>query len=432
MATHQPNSVPTPDCEIASGKKRVRNRLYTSHVLSTLGDRVWQFCIGLVLFDLNPTSLRLAALYGLSQSVVIIFLGAECGRFTDNTDHLKAVRIALFTNNLCVFVTATILALMLLFPLDPSSWEFNALIGVVMTLSAILSLASVMSDLCVERRWSNVLAEGDTQALAEINARMRSIDLMCKTFGPVAAGFTLTIFGSFVSCVVLATYHLLTLAPSYLLLRGIYIKSPGLQVHPAAHTNTNSEKEKGECENEPLLGNQESRGQPLGWWSRWKNVPAVYLHHPAAMAGISFSFLYLTFLSFGSVTTVYLKWCGVSEFMISIVRSSGAVMGLSATMTYPRLRKKMSLTGVGCIGMWCLVAPLSLCFLSLMVYNKVLAVGLLMAGMALSRFGLWTTDLSVFQQLQEYGDPHTLSLVNGVQSSLNNVFMVVVTLVRRK
>ena len=56
------------------------------------------------------------------------------------------------------------------------------------------------------------------------------------------------------------------------------------------------------------------------------------------------------------------------------------------------------------------------------IYDRNLEIGLLSAGVIASRIGLWSIDLSVSQQLQEWVDPSIVGVVNGVQGSLCTVF----------
>ena len=72
----------------------------------------------------------------------------------------------------------------------------------------------------------------------------------------------------------------------------------------------------------------------------------VYLQQPCAQPAISLALLYCTVLSFGLLSTAYLKHLGLSEALVSVARGAGAVSGLLATVAYPRLR--------GCLGALCL------------------------------------------------------------------------------
>ena len=73
------------------GKPRWRNttKLYLSRALSSWGDNMWSFAVGLFYIKLYPDSLRLAAIYGFSASVAIILFGAPIGRWVDKTARLK-------------------------------------------------------------------------------------------------------------------------------------------------------------------------------------------------------------------------------------------------------------------------------------------------------------------------------------------------------
>ena len=54
----------------AAEVEHVRRALYGSHFLSTWGQRGWEFSIGLIMLELQPTSLLLVSVFGLVDAGV--------------------------------------------------------------------------------------------------------------------------------------------------------------------------------------------------------------------------------------------------------------------------------------------------------------------------------------------------------------------------
>ena len=60
-------------------------KLYGSRGISSWGDRMWMFAVGLFMIELSPGSLKWTAIYGLSQSLSIILIAPVIGRWVDRT-----------------------------------------------------------------------------------------------------------------------------------------------------------------------------------------------------------------------------------------------------------------------------------------------------------------------------------------------------------
>ena len=57
--------------------------LYASHLLSTWGQRMWEFAIGLIMLELYPSSLALVSAYGLVDGLAKVFSGSVIGSYID-------------------------------------------------------------------------------------------------------------------------------------------------------------------------------------------------------------------------------------------------------------------------------------------------------------------------------------------------------------
>lgn len=83
------------DCEVTSQKVSppqvpdgeipilAQSSLYATHWLSTWGQRVWEFAIGLIMLEVYPSSLALVSAFGLVDSLAKVFCGSSVGSYID-------------------------------------------------------------------------------------------------------------------------------------------------------------------------------------------------------------------------------------------------------------------------------------------------------------------------------------------------------------
>ena len=57
--------------------------LYASHALSTWGQRMWEFAVGLIMLELYPSSLVLVSAFGLADGLAKVFSGSFVGAYID-------------------------------------------------------------------------------------------------------------------------------------------------------------------------------------------------------------------------------------------------------------------------------------------------------------------------------------------------------------
>ena len=214
------------------------------------------------------------------------------------------------------------------------------------------------------------------------------------------------------------------------------------------------------------------------FWIGWR----VYFKQPVALAGTSLACLYLTVLGFSSVTTGYIYTQNISGAVLSVCYGLGSVFGVIGTFLYPRVRKKVGLVKTGLISFFLQWTMLALCAISIWtpgspsdLYPKhihnwertsstpatispansslipngsgivnhlfpimtvnfttsapkqtvekfsYVSISLLLSGLILSRSGLWMTDLTVTQLLQENVAERERGIVSGTQGSFNSL-----------
>lgn len=149
------------------------------------------------------------------------------------------------------------------------------------------------------------------------------------------------------------------------------------------------------------LSRQPSRTS-LRWIRSSFNNLCFYFSHPAFLPSISVSLLYLTVLSFSGQMVTYLLSIGYSSTHIGIVRTVSVMFEISATWIAPRV---MSRIGPVRSGIWFLSWQMLCLGLAVSFFwgaeKPLVAASGLVAGVILSRLGLWGFDLSAQVVVQD-------------------------------
>jgi len=164
------------------------------------------------------------------------------------------------------------------------------------------------------------------------------------------------------------------------------------------------------------------------WWIQLlPDAFQVYFdQQPICWAGFSLSLLYLNVvLTFGGIMTAYLVWLGMGMGAIGFWRGVASAAGLAGTVVYHLMATRMGLVDVGMMSVTFQFLCLSACYASLFMENTSASFIPLIAGVCLSRAGLWVFDITVTQLMQQHIPAPIRGLVGGVQQSLNAFFTLV-------
>ncbi|KAL5550702.1 hypothetical protein UlMin_000878 [Ulmus minor] len=148
-------------------------------------------------------------------------------------------------------------------------------------------------------------------------------------------------------------------------------------------------------------------------WNSWR----VYLKQNVVLPGIARALLFFSVPSFGTLMIAALEWQGITAFVIGIAHKFSAAIGIVATLLYPILESHFSTPSIDLWSIWSQWTFLLVCVASIWVQNHLLSAYMLMGGVALSRLGSWTFDLSLIQQMQDHKDR---CVVGGVHKSLQS------------
>ena len=271
-----------------------------------------------------------------------------------------------------------------------------ALFSLTVFLACIEKLASIGNTIAVERDWVIVISSSLSLPREELNATMRRIDLFCKLVAPLFISFidTFTTRGAIYTVIGLNTVAALV---EYLAIAHVYRAVPQLaEVRTETATAQSSE----------------AQSVATTFWAYFASMLSpwvTYVHSPVFLASFALALLYLTVLSTGPQMSTYLLSLGFTPLDVSVMRFVSVVFELSATFAAPLLMRKI---GVVRAGLWfvneqllCVVAAAA-AFVFVRpgdggpLGDKIRG-GALIAGVALSRLGLWGFDLSVQYVVQQ-------------------------------
>ncbi|KAL3832525.1 hypothetical protein ACJMK2_024160 [Sinanodonta woodiana] len=90
----------------------------------------------------------------------------------------------------------------------------------------------------------------------------------------------------------------------------------------------------------------------------------TYMKYNVALAGLALACLYMTVLGFDNITVGYSYSQGINESIISILMASGALFGITGTLIFPRIRRKLGLERTGLFGLGAQIFSLCFCVAS--------------------------------------------------------------------
>ncbi|KAM3344325.1 solute carrier family 40 member 2 isoform X1 [Capsicum galapagoense] len=419
--------------------KALLNYLYVGHFLSRWSARMWEFSVGLYMINVWSDSLLLTAAYGVVESASIALFGPLIGQWVDRFTYVEVLQLWLLSQNIS-FVVAGGAVIALLIRADLISVNLMAFISLVSLINisgAVGVLSTLAGTILIEREWVVVISEGHPPGLlTKMNSIIRRIDLICKLFAPVVTGFIISFVSLTASAMTLALWNIISVCLEYWLLTSVYNGIPALRESSLRRVSRSlpehsdlspaiSHEQKSSLHSDEI-GFEQSENlwrkiidsiSRLPCLSAWK----VYLQQDVVLPGLALALLFFTVLSFGTLMTATLEWEGIPAYVIGIARGVSATIGIAATFLYPILESHISTLRTGLWSIWSQWTCLLICVASIWVHTKFLSAFMLMAGVAVSRLGLWMFDLSVIQQMQDHVPESDRCVVGGVQSSLQSV-----------
>lgn len=378
----------------------LHKQILLSRLLTRSGDQAWDFALPVTLVLLFPTSFGLiAALFFATKVGQFLFQPMLAGVI----DRWKRSHTAYFGTLLqLVSVTSAAACLFALAALQRdtstlnlSTLEFLLIVGITIA-SVGSTLGSGLMDIAIGNDWIPTLVA--PEELAQVNSRLKQIDLATEVLSPVIAGLLLGISAStfpLLGFSLIVTWNVASFFPEMMLLRNVFRSSKSL--HSIVTLQTKG--------SQSLL-----RKTFNGWKEFWR--------HPSAAVMVAYAFLWLSALSpHGVLLTSFLKggW-QLSEFTLGLFRGSGALFGLLATLMFPPIVKRFGLHRGSLL--FILLQALALILALPFFYFRSLDGLVFLVLLLVSRIGLYGFSMGEMEIRQRTIGAGQRGLINGVASAL--------------
>ena len=370
-------------------------RLYVSHFLSTWNSRVFEFGAVLFLARIFPGTLLPPSIYALVRAASAICFAPLVGRYVDQGDRLKVVRVSIVGQRMAV-----ILSCLGFWALSTDITGFPILRPLIIALLAVLAcvekLCSIMNLIAIERDWVVIIAENSHYGLEVLNSQMRRIDLICKLVGPLAIALV-DAYSTIIAIVAVLGMNAFSVSIEYFAIATVYSKISALQARPGVSTNVDISSATSEVPGAWRLGSLcATQAQSI-----YHGI-ANYVRHQVFLPSIALCLLYFTVLSFSGQMVTYLLSVGLSSAQVGVLRTLATAIELSATWLAP-----IAMNRVGPLrgGLWFINWQMS-CLAGAIAFfwaertSSVAALALVI-GVIFSRVGLWGFDLCVQIIIQE-------------------------------
>ncbi len=165
-----------------------------------------------------------------------------------------------------------------------------------------------------------------------------------------------------------------------------------------------------------------------------------YRHSAMLWASVAYCMLYFSVLDGGTIVGAYLRTEGISYSVLGITKGCGALMGIMGTYITPLLANrcglKLEVIGLFTIWLfWICLFPSGIQFVAEELFGgdvfsadkNVDDAYVILGCMIVARGGLWAFDLAENQMMQERVEAKVRAQVNGVQVSVSQLFMILVS-----
>lgn len=404
--------------------RKLTNYLFISHFLSTWNSRLFEMGVILFIAAIYPQTLLPVSIYALARSGAAVIFSTSMGVFIDRCDRLLVVRISIIGQRLAVAVSCGVF-MMLYTRTTLSIGVRNGLFAINILLACVEKLCSIMNLVSIERDWVVVITEDDPLQRRKVNARMRRIDLFCKLVGPLT--ISLVDGGSTIVAIWLTLgLSCFSVGIEYFTIVKLYDAIPMLQTRnrtnvPGIESN--------------IAISTGSRRNSI--WSLLRRISAIgfnsgslsfYIHHRAFLPSFSLALLYLTVLSLSGQMITYLLAAGYTSIHIGIARAVSTIFELSATWIAPRLQKSIGPVrgGIWSVNWEILYLTSGLVWFTIhgqnQGYQNIITASGLVAGVILSRVGLWSFDLCTQIIIQEDVEESHRGSFSTVEAAFQNLF----------
>lgn len=382
--------------------RSLQRRLLLGRFLTRSGDQAWDFAVPIVLLQIFPDQIRIAALYYFLAKLFNVLLLPKMASLIDRLNRRTAARIGILLQLIGVLLGAGAILIFSVITQDDFFWRSVLPLSTfaVLVIGGVLSsLGSAFMDIAI----ANDLVPSSLKPdeLSHFNGRLRQVDLFTEVTSPVVAGLLLVFdHPMLVGFFIVALWNVISFLPELSLIQSILKDRPDLL----------NKKVKASEQIKRSLFQKVAGG--------WK----AFFKEPIALVAVAYAFLWLSVLSpHGVLLTGFLKdgW-HLPEWAIGIFRGAGAVFGLLATAVFPWAEKRWGLLNSTknfiVFQTVALIAAL-FCFYSSSVWGQ---IGFLIL-VLFSRVGLYGFSLGEMQIRQMSINPAVRGEVNGFATALTGI-----------
>ncbi|XP_056166148.1 solute carrier family 40 member 3, chloroplastic [Syzygium oleosum] len=332
--------------------------LYASCLAGNLVEQLWNFAWPSAIALLHPSLLPVAVM-GFIAKLAIIAGGPLVGKLMDSFPRLPAYN---FLNTLQAAAQLLSAAMIIRAHSIPSTSASAVILRpwfiVLVLAGAVERLCGIALGVAMERDWVVLLAGVNRPiALAQANAILNRIDLLCEIAGASLFGILLTKYDP-VTCLKSAAGLMICSLPVTVLLTWLTNKlSAGVLDRPKSLHNCCKSCNSGTVnENDSIGAGVEAI--KLGW--------KEYIQQPVLPASLAYVLLYFNVvLAPGSLMTAFLTQRGLNPSIIGGFSGLCAFMGVAATFVSANLVKHLGILKAGAAG---LIFQASLLSIAVAVY----------------------------------------------------------------
>ncbi|KAE8776559.1 Solute carrier family 40 member 1 [Hordeum vulgare] len=386
--------------------------LYASYLFGNLVEQLWNFAWPAALAILHPSLLPVAIVGFFGK--LSVFLGAPIvGKLMDHFP-----RIPMYTGlNAVQVATQLVSAAMVIYALknagrtSTSALLLRPWFIVLVIAGAVERLAGLALGVSMERDWVVLLAGTNRPvALAQANAMLNRLDLLCETVGASVFGLLLTKY-DIVTCLKVSSALMICSFPILVML-GQLINSVSCHALDSSRTPSDESICADLLDVRKIV--QNGLSSIKHGWNEYKQQTVL----PASVATVFLNFNVA--LAPGAIMTALLMHRGISPSIVGAFSGLCSVMGLVATFISSSLVKRVGILKAGAAG---LIFQASLLSIALTVYwagsmSQRTPLLIFLASIALSRLGHMSYDVVGTQIIQTGVPASKANLIGGMEVSI--------------
>ncbi|KAI4369354.1 hypothetical protein MLD38_017801 [Melastoma candidum] len=331
--------------------------LYASSLTGSLVEQLWNFTWPSAIAMLHPSLLPVAVM-GFFAKLTIIAGGPLVGKLMDLFPRVPAYNVLNVIQATAQLVSAAVIIHAYSVTVSPSSMLQRPWFICLVLAGAIERLAGIALGVAFERDWVVLLAGVNRPiALAQANAVLNRIDLLCEIFGASLFGILLSKYDP-VTCLKYAAGMMVFSLPVTVLLTWLTNKlSSGVLDRPKVSQYCGRKCYDALPESDRIV-NISLQAIRLGW--------KEYIQQPVLPASLAYVLLYFNVvLAPGSLMTAFLTQRGLNPSVVGGFSGLCSFMGVAATFVSAKLVERLGILKAGATG---LVLQASLLTLAVAVY----------------------------------------------------------------